>query len=143
MTVLMRTAIALSFIWLLSSPASAQQSPEAKACFDKANTQQDMNACAAADLKRADTDLNRTYQSLLAKWKSDPVAIQKLRAAQRAWIVFRDAHLAELFPKQPAEYGSSYAMSFAMAGADVARQRTKMLNDMLHPKEGDVGSNPR
>jgi hypothetical protein len=34
-------------------------------------------------------------------------------------------------------------MSNALAKADITRQRTRMLNDMLHPKEGDVGSNPR
>lgn len=58
-------------------------------------------------------------------------------------MTFRDAHLAELFPNKPSEYGSSYSMSNALAKADITRQRTRMLSDMLHPKEGDVGSNPR
>ena len=139
----MRSAIVLAFFASLILPVSAQESAQSKACFDNAKTQVDMNGCADVDLKRADSDLNGTYQSLMAKWKGDTIATQKLRAAQRAWLAFRDAHLGELFPNAPGDYGSSYAMSYALARADITRQRTKMLNDMLHPKEGDGGGNPR
>jgi uncharacterized protein YecT (DUF1311 family) len=132
--VLMRILVTIALVSLFASSSYAQESAESKACFDKANTQIDMNACADAELKRADTDLNHTYQALLAK--NDGNATQKLRSAQRAWIVFRDAHLAELFPGKPADYGSSYAMSYTLANADTTRQRTKMLNDMLHPQRG-------
>ena len=128
---------------LLSASGGAQESKESKACFDKANTQMDMNVCADDELKRADGDLNQAYQGLLAKLKADSVATQKLRAAQRAWLGFRDAHLEELFPgKDKSQYGSVYPMASALASAEVTRERTRMLDAMLHPKEGDVGGNP-
>ena len=35
------------------------------------------------------------------------------------------------------------AFRAGVAKADVTRQRTRMLKDMLHPKEGEAGGNPR
>ena len=77
----------------LSLPAAAQE-------IDCTNavTQQDMNQCAYADWEAADADLNAAYQramALLQHWDADlPEAEQggavALKAAQRAWITFRD-----------------------------------------------------
>jgi uncharacterized protein YecT (DUF1311 family) len=66
-----------------------------------------MNHCANLDAQSADADLNRVYEELLSKLKNDSVATKRLRAAQRAWIVFRDAHLQELYPAEDKqrEYG--------------------------------------
>ena len=60
--------------------------------------QSEMNRCADLDTREADADLKRVYQELLAKLKNDDTATNKLRAAQRAWLAFRDAHLQELYP---------------------------------------------
>src|SRR5262249_9806528 len=59
----------------------------------RAQTQAAMNAQARADFARADADLNKTYQSVLAKL---PTAERKqeLRETQRAWIASRDAEAA-------------------------------------------------
>ena len=45
-----------------------------------------MNAQARAEFERADADLNKTYQSVLAKLPTVE-SKQKLREAQRAWVV--------------------------------------------------------
>ena len=58
-----------------------------------AQTQADMNAETRADFARADADLNKTYQSVLAKLR-DPMSKQKLRETQRAWVTSRDAAAA-------------------------------------------------
>jgi len=55
-----------------------------------AQTQAEMNGQARKDFERADAELNKIYQSLLAKL-ADTEAKNKLRESQRAWIAFRDA----------------------------------------------------
>jgi len=52
-----------------------------------------MNACASEELKRADTDLNNTYRALLAKTTRQPEIAEKIKCAQKPWLVFRDAYL--------------------------------------------------
>ena len=49
-------------------------------------TQADMNQCAAADYRKADAELTRAYRKL----EKTP----ELRAAERAWIAYRDADCA-------------------------------------------------
>ncbi len=57
------------------------------------STTRDVEQCLAADLKRADAELNRYYAAAtkrLAK-QQDTAALAKLRAAERVWIAYRDA----------------------------------------------------
>lgn len=127
---------------LLSLPAVSQEKGPADACEQKAQTQADLNKCSSDRLAREDAKLNRVYQELLAKVKNDSVATAKIRSAQRAWIVFRDAQMRSLFPAEDkqARYGSSYGMCAAVAQAQLTSERTQMLEGMLHPNEGDVCS---
>src|SRR5205809_1707806 len=53
----------------------------------------DMNAQARTEFERADADLNKTYQALLAKLR-DTESKHKLREEQRAWVGSRDAEAA-------------------------------------------------
>jgi uncharacterized protein YecT (DUF1311 family) len=128
----------LACIVLLSSPTFAQKnSAEYAKCAEAANTQLQMNECAKAELDSSDAELNRVYQELLQKRKNDPNATAKTREAQRAWLKFRDAHMAEVFPapNKRVEYGSMYPLLFALEEASVTRQRTAMLQDILTPKD--------
>ncbi|MFD1697534.1 lysozyme inhibitor LprI family protein [Roseibium aestuarii] len=81
----------------LSRPAFAQE-PKLD-CAD-AYTQSDLNRCAYQDYEAADAELNRVYaQAVAAMTEMDEAltgtglegAVKALRAAQRAWIPFRDA----------------------------------------------------
>lgn len=56
-------------------------------------TQAAINAEARADFVKADVDLNKTYQEVLAKLS--PNEKQNLRKAQRAWVASRDAEATE------------------------------------------------
>jgi uncharacterized protein YecT (DUF1311 family) len=56
-------------------------------------TQAAMNAQARADFARADADLNKTYQAVLAKLR-DAASKQELRKKERAWLASRDAEAA-------------------------------------------------
>jgi uncharacterized protein YecT (DUF1311 family) len=100
-------------------------------------TQSAMNHCANLDAQSADADLNRVYGELLSKLKNDSVATKKLRAAQRAWIVFRDAHLQELYPAEDKqrEYGSIFPMCYAQVNAAITKERTAQLRRMLDDKD--------
>lgn len=55
----------------------------------RAQTQAEMNQEAAAEFKKADRDLNKLYPQVLAKLDEEGQA--RLKAAQRAWVAYRDA----------------------------------------------------
>ncbi len=99
--------------------------------------QSEMNRCADLDARQADADLNQVYQELLSKLKSDENATRKLRAAQRTWVAFRDAHLQELYPAQDKqrEYGSMYPMCYAQVATAMTKDRTAQLRRMLDDKD--------
>ena len=99
--------------------------------------QSEMNRCADLDAREADADLTRVYQELLSKLKHDENAMRKLRAAQRAWLAFRDARLQELYSARDkqAEYGSLFPMCYAQVGTAMAKERTAQLRRMLENKD--------
>lgn len=87
-----RTLIAIGILVLfLQSGISAQKKPRSTkpACGDLM-TQGEMNRCAEDDYKKADAELNKVYQQTMAKLSVEHKL--KLKAAQQAWIQFRDAH---------------------------------------------------
>ncbi|QGZ38939.1 uncharacterized protein YecT (DUF1311 family) [Pseudoduganella flava] len=100
-----------------------------------AGSQMEMNACAADDLRKADAELNATWQALLRKEANDKVFIAKLRTAQKAWLAFRDAELAAYFACEDENermcWGSMYPMSYNSRKTDLTRERTRTLKDML------------
>lgn len=67
--------------------------PSRAADCTRATTQTDMNICAARSRAAADETLNATYGTLL-KEPSMADRLDRLRAAERAWIGYRDAQCA-------------------------------------------------
>lgn len=57
------------------------------------STTRDVEQCLAAELRRADAELNRYYAAATKRLtdQQDMTALAKLRAAERAWIAYRDA----------------------------------------------------
>lgn len=101
-----------------------------------------MNECAGREFNSQDSQLNSTYQALLQKYSKNPKALEKLRAAQRAWVSYRDAHVASLYEWSDAQ-GSVTPMCISMALSSLTHERLKLLKDMLNPEDGDVcGMNP-
>lgn len=69
----------------LSAPATAQDLD----CSDTAYLPQiALNECAARDYAQWDARLNAVYQQVMAT--SDAARRERIRAAQRAWIPYRD-----------------------------------------------------
>src|SRR5207249_10099933 len=105
---IMRYLAAVLFVAFISFPCFAQDSEQYRTCNNKANTQGEMNACANKEAARVDAELNDVYRALLSKAESQPEAIAKIKAAERAWIAYRDAYVDAMYPAKDkqAEYGS-------------------------------------
>jgi uncharacterized protein YecT (DUF1311 family) len=128
--------VVVCLFWLLPSPSQAEGSKAD--CLERAQTQFDMNACAGDELAAADAELNRVYQAILEKYKDDSLFIEKLRAAQRAWLAYRDAELEAKFPPSDG-YGSVFPMCAARFKAQLTRERVAKLREWLDGvEEGEV-----
>ncbi len=102
-------------------------------------TQGEMNHDACNRYKKADAGLNQTYQRILTEYRQDKTFTEKLKAAQRAWLTFRDAHLASIYPASPAEYGSVNPMCRCVVLEQITKERTNILRQWTEGlKEGDV-----
>jgi uncharacterized protein YecT (DUF1311 family) len=128
------------FFWLFPCPSRAQVSEALQACDAKAGSQVEVNRCAEEEAKRTDDAMNRAYEGLLAKAAKNLVAVRKIKAAQKAWLAFREAHLDAVFPAEDkqAAYGTVQPMCASLLRADLARDRIKVLESMANPEEGDV-----
>ena len=99
-----------------------------------AQTQAEMNAQARKDFERVDAELNRIYQSLLAKL-ADTEAKNKLRESQRAWLAFRDAEAA--FAADQVRGGSAAPVLRWTSMTQMTEQRIKQLKADF-PDDGDA-----
>ncbi|HET9227515.1 MAG TPA: lysozyme inhibitor LprI family protein [Thermoanaerobaculia bacterium] len=107
-------------------------------CFDTATTQLEMNSCAAEKYKKADAELNQVYKAVLEEYKDDALFIEKLRAAQRAWLAYRDAEVEAKFPRREGE-GSAVQMCIPLLQAQLTEERIKALREWLDGgEEGDI-----
>ena len=96
-----------------------------------ANTQTEMNACAAAQYKTADKELNETYQNALKR--AAPPQRELLKKAQTAWIAVRDADCALI--SSGTEGGSAQAMIASQCLADKTAEREAFLASLLQCEE--------
>lgn len=102
-------------------------------------SQGEMNHCAALDFRQADVELNVTWTEAIAQardfdryipeWDERPSAERRLREAQRAWIIFRDAHCA--VRGYEARGGSMEAMLYDGCRAQITRDRAEQLRSLF------------
>lgn len=82
-------------------PATAPRATQPRRVGNPCNSpaQADQEACVRATLAAADTRMNRIYRALIVEMRreegvqpgrADPASVQRLRVAQRAWLVYRD-----------------------------------------------------
>jgi uncharacterized protein YecT (DUF1311 family) len=93
-----------------------------------AQTQAAMNAQARADFEKADAELNKTYEALLAKLP-DTEGKKKLKQSQRAWLTFRDAEVA--FAVDEVRGGSMAPTIRYATMTELTEQRIKQLKTRL------------
>ena len=110
---------------LLGAPAAAQELD-----CGRAVTQVEMNDCAALDREAADAALNLAYGKAVARAEAfdthpEGRAEETLRAAQRAWVPYRDA----LCEAEAALWDGGSAEPMVRSGclAAVTRERTEDL----------------
>jgi uncharacterized protein YecT (DUF1311 family) len=119
-------------------PSPPQHSPQS---CPNAKTQLDMNECFAQLYQDADAQLNAAYNNLIGAMKKDlseaqhentparishdQTAMNKLLAAQRAWLTYRDAHCDSV--KFQYEGGSIQPTIWSQCMAETTQQRTTTL----------------
>lgn len=129
----------LPIVFLLASlPGLAQDSAQYRACNEKAKTQTEMNACAGQEAARVDAELNEVYRKLVSQAASQQEAVAKIKAAERAWIAYRDAYMDAMYPAKDkqAEYGSIYPMEAALLRAKLTQRQVTALKELLRQYSG-------
>jgi uncharacterized protein YecT (DUF1311 family) len=123
---------------MASLPGLAQNSEQYRACNDKAKTQGEMNACASEEAARLDTQLNDVYRKLLSQAARQQEAVAKIKAAERAWIVYRNAYVDAMYPAKDkqAEYGSIYPMEVDLLRVKLTQQQVAALKELLQQYSG-------
>ena len=103
-------------------------------CANPATTA-DMITCGGRDLDAADRELNQVYDEtmgLVRKRAADwPEAAGNLRAAQRAWVVFRDANCTWVAGAM--EGGTGQPVLEISCRSEMTRARTKELRETAKP----------
>jgi len=127
------------FVMLVSLLCLRAKAIQETDCLKKAQTQQELNVCAAQRLATADTELNKVYRALLARVDKDVAKVGRIKRAQRAWLAYRDAEIEASFPESKRETrGSAAPMCKSMRLAELTTRRTQELQKLLEPAEGDV-----
>ena len=82
---------------------------------------------------RADAELTDIYKKLLLAARKESGAADKIEAAERAWIVYRDAFLEAMYPAKDkqAAYGSIFPTEADLLRARLARRQTEALRELL------------
>jgi uncharacterized protein YecT (DUF1311 family) len=123
----MKPTIFLVFVFLLAVGSASAQGTKKPAPCSKAETQAEMNICAANEYKAADAALNRVYQQLVAKLEAEEKV--QLKEAQNAWIKYRDANCE--FVADQYKGGSIRPMILGLCLADVTSRRTTELRAQI------------
>ncbi len=79
-----------------------------------------LNQCLEREFGRADAALNRQWQETLA---ARPTGADQLRAAQRAWLAYRDAHCAAAGPSVASVETQNLERLLCRTGLTEARTR--------------------
>jgi uncharacterized protein YecT (DUF1311 family) len=142
----MFSALLLLLLYLVNfssphqDPPSAPQAAATQPCSE-AKTQTEINECFAKLYEQTDAQLNTTYNKIVASMKSsfvdaqrqnatpqithDQAAMDKLLAAQRAWLTYRDLHCDSV--KFQYEGGSLSPTAWSQCMAETTQQRIASL----------------
>lgn len=104
-------------------------------------TQLEINEKACHKYDQADAEMNRVYREILNEYKGQPIFIEKLKKAQRAWLAFRDAHYESIYPAEDKarEYGTIHPMCRCNVLTELTAQRTAVLKKWIQGiPEGDA-----
>lgn len=135
----MRAVGAVLLLMALAGPAMAGDEPDIDC--DNAMAQQEMNYCAGKDYEEADAELNAVWAEVVAAARDSDIELKSfgddgrpgyedtVRAAQRAWIGYRDSWCD--YMGYEARGGSMEPMLIAGCLAGLTRARTIELRNSL------------
>lgn len=112
---------------------------------DAPTVQMDMNACAGLEFERADAELNRVWQRVVAQTRAADREVNRdsdnrgpseayLRAAQRAWLTFREQHCTYSGMAE-ARGGTMEPMSYEGCRTQVTQARIRQLTGEGEPAQ--------
>jgi uncharacterized protein YecT (DUF1311 family) len=117
--------------------ASAAQADDKIDCKSQELNQMQLDQCAGQDFDKADAKLNTLYKTMMSKYDATNGAL--LKAAERAWIAYRDAQCD--FATNGTAGGTINSMMDTMCRTEQTNARIKELNAQLHCGEGDLQCN--
>ena len=120
--ILMPILAAMLFFVVMAPDLSAS----GKDCKEALSTAE-MHTCANALYMAADVELNRVYRQLVSQLSDK--RREKLKVAQKAWIVFRDKNAT--FVASVVEDGTMYPILEVMELTATTKQRTEQLRAEL------------
>ena len=120
----MRHYLALSILFT-GTAGAAPQSTQIESSFqcNYDGNQQEMNACALEEYKKADAALNEKYKATIAKLSAERQA--QLRQQQRAWLKGRDPQCKAEVKKS--EGGSIWQLEYFSCLKVETEARTKAV----------------
>ncbi len=121
-TVLLLFVVVAAFV----SSGAAKKAPDP--CSNPQTTLE-MRECEAKMLKEADASLNKVYKQLISLI-GDKAQKDRLKAAEQAWLKYRDAHCA--FMAGFYEGGTMEAQTYTACLREMTEKRTSELQEALN-----------
>ncbi|ARU05652.1 hypothetical protein CCO03_14010 [Comamonas serinivorans] len=122
---MLKFTMACTVLALLAASAHASSDM----CYERAQTQAQLNECAAIALKGADDELNALYKQMQGRLQGDSMTRGLLLDAERKWLAFRDAECR--FASIRSVDGSLHAMQVNDCLTDMTRTRVIELQNHL------------
>jgi len=103
-------------------------------------TQLDDNKAACAKTKVEQRKLDQGLKELFRRVQQDAGLTSRVRKAQQAWVMFKDAQLGALYGSANplADYGSVWPMCACAAEEELIKERLAQVQRMLSRVEGDL-----
>jgi uncharacterized protein YecT (DUF1311 family) len=133
----MRFVITVLIVTLSPLLCIAQNSDPLQDCLKTAGTQAEINRCAREDARRADAALKDVNDKLLAAVATDPQAIAKITAAEKAWTAYRAAYVEAMWPNPDKRfYGTIYPTNADLLIASLTRKHIEDVKELLKEHTG-------
>ncbi len=130
----MRSFAIVIALAIIGCRCSGQNSAEFKRCADKAQGQSELDKCASDEAARADLALNAMYRGFIAKIAGDSLAIAKLKKAEAAWLLYRDAYIEAVYPSRDKQqaYGTEYPTDVDLLRAKMTREHLAAITYLIN-----------
>jgi len=107
-------------------------------CFGQ--TQSEMTQQAGDQDKNVDKRLTSVYKQILKTYSSDTLFTKNLRAAQKAWLRYREFQIEARFPDyHDSHYGSMLSMCVSEYSIKLTEVRISELEEWLKGEEEEGG----